>query len=185
MWLTLLLLAARATGAIFIFSGVSKLLAQHDFLASLRALPFLSARSAVLVVTILPWVEVALGSALIIGLWTLYVAWVALALLLIFSLVALVAVVRGLYVPCSCFGATSQGALSSKTVVRNLLLALLLLPLIAAPHPTPLSVDAMLSTAAGRSPTDLALITSLPLCIAGVAALIATAQRTLARLSPR
>ncbi len=40
MWLIVLLLIARVTGTLFIFSGVSKLMARAAFVAPLHALPF-------------------------------------------------------------------------------------------------------------------------------------------------
>src|SRR5579872_5520907 len=119
MGLTVLLLIARAAGALFIFSGVSKLVSRYAFLASLRAL-FLPSLIIAPVAAVLPWLEVMIGSLLVMGFLALYTAWVSLALLLTFSLVAIVAIVRGVDVPCSCFGTTSRAPLSWKTLVRNL-----------------------------------------------------------------
>lgn len=185
MWLDFLLLLSRATGALFIFSGVGKLLARHAFLTTLRALPFLPSRSVAFVVTMLPWMAIVLGSALVMGLWTLSAAWMSLALLLGFSLVALVTVARGLDVPCSCFGAASPAPLSWKTVVRNAILAVLLLPLLVINRPSPLSMDALLDNVGTRSLTDVLLIIAVPIGVVGVTVLIATAQRTLDRLPAR
>jgi len=183
VWLDVLLLLARATGAVFIFSGVSKLMSWDAFLAVLRSLPFLPSWTVTLVVMVLPWVEISLGSMLIIGLWTLYATWMSLTLLLIFSLVAITAVARGLDVPCSCFGAASQAPLSTKTIIRNALLALLLLPLLLIHHPSPTSIDALLGSSYARSSANVLLILLVPACVAGVSALIATAQHTLAKMS--
>ncbi len=184
MWLTFLLLMARATGALFIFSGVSKLLARHTFLAALHTLPFVPTWSVAPLVRVLPWVEVALGSAVVMGLLAPYAAGAVLALLVVFSLVAVVAVARGLDVPCSCFGEASQTPLSLRTVGRNVILALLLFPLLLINYPSPDSLDVLLANS-GRSLADMLLIVSLPVCVAGVSVLIATAQRTLAGVSAR
>ncbi len=183
MWLTFLLLMARATGALFIFSGVSKLMARPMFLASLRALPFLPAWSINLVFAILPWAEIVLGVALVDGLWTTYVAWVTLAFLLAFSLVAIVAVRRGIHAPCSCFGASSRAQLSWKTVGRNALLALCLLPLLVSEHPSPFSMDALLNGSDPRVATDPLFLALFPACAFGIAVLGAVAQQTLAKIS--
>jgi len=183
MWLILLLLMARATGALFIFSGVSKLVTRRAFLISLRRLSFLPAWSIFLVTMTLPWLEVALGSMLVTGFFTTYAARITIALLLLFNIMTGVAIVQGLDVPCSCFGATSQATLSGKTIIRNIILALLVLPAALAGHPISLSLDAMIAGAEQRSAIDLIIIASFAGCTAGVAALIATAQKTLGELS--
>lgn len=190
MWLTLLLLIARVTGVLFIFSGVSKLMARDTFAASLRGLPFLPSWGIGPVATALPWVEVVLGSVMVMGLLTLYAVLIALALLFIFSLVAIAALARGLDVPCACFGAASRAPLSWWTVGRNVLFALLLFPIVIINHPSPLSVDAILSgpissRPANRSLIEVAFLASLPVCAGGVAVLMAIVQRTLGRISTR
>jgi len=185
MWLIVLLLIARVTGALFIFSGVSKLMARAAFVASLHALPFVPLWSVAGVSTILPWVEIGVGSALVMGLLVPYVGGAALALLLVFTLVAIMAVVRGLDVPCSCFGATSGAPLSRRTVARNGLFALLLLPLVMTNRPSPVSLDALRSRSGGPSLMDVILMILLPVCLAIVAVTIVAAQHTLEQLSPR
>ncbi len=187
MWLTLLLFVARAAGALFIFSGVGKLMGRRAFMTSLRALPFVPPWGVALVAAGLPWVEIVLGSALLMGFFALYAAWLSLALLLAFSLVAISAVARGMDVPCSCFGKASQAPISMRTVVRNAFFALLLLPLVLANRPAPVSMDALLNEAIPRSRSlaDTVLLLGVPLCVAGIAAIVAVAQRTLKGLSVR
>ncbi len=185
MLLTLILVFARATGALFIFSGVQKIVSRYAFETTLRSLPFLPPWSATFVVSVLPWLEITLGSALVTGFLTSYAVRVLLALLLVFTLTAVVAVMRGVNVPCSCFGAASQAPLSWRTMVRNLFIALLLLPLVFADRPLPMSVDAMLRSSVNRSIVDAMLLASFPICVAGIAILVAVAQTTLAQLSTR
>jgi uncharacterized membrane protein YphA (DoxX/SURF4 family) len=151
----------------------------------LRGLSFLPGWSVALAVGVLPWLEVAIGSALVMGLFAPYAARRSLALLLAFSLVAVVAMARGLDVPCSCLGAASQSPFSWRTVVRNVLLALLVLPLVIISRPSPLSADAIRVGAANRSVEDVLLLTSFPLSVVAVTYLIATVQRTLNRSAPR
>lgn len=185
MWLTMFLLLARGAGAVFILSGVSKLMSRHSFFVTLRAMPFLSSWRARVIVKVLPWTELTIGSALVMGLLSAYAAWAALALLLAFSLIAVVAVARGLDVPCACFGATSRARLSLRTVVKNALLALFLLPVLIVNRPSLMSADAMVVGTESRSLADAVVIASLPLCLVGVAIFIAAAQRTLESISTR
>jgi len=172
-------------GALFIFSGISKLVSQYTFLASLRALPFLPSWSVTLVGVVLPWMEVVIGGALVVGFLESEAACVALALLLAFSLVAIGAIIRGLNVPCSCFGTASRDPLSWRTVGRNTFIALFLVPPVIFHRWTPLSADAMLNGSAARSLADILLLLSFPLCVVGLAALVATAQKTLTRVAAR
>lgn len=183
MWLSLLLLIARGTGALFIFSGVSKFMARTAFHNTLSSLPFLPSRIAPFVVVTLPGVEIAIGGALITGILTRYSAIVALALLLVFTLVAVFTVAHGLSIPCSCFGTTSTTPLSRKTVVRNTLLALPLVPLALLNRPSPLSVDALPSYHTNRSVDNVAILLLLLACTIGAAVLIATAQKTLTKIT--
>lgn len=181
MWLILLLLIGRATGALLIFSGVGKLVWRQSFLISLQALSFLPRWVVTLVVTILPWFELAIGSMLVTGLFAPYAAGVALALLLAFSITAIVAVMRGMNVPCSCFGAASQSPLSWGTVLRNTFLGVLLLPLILMGHASPVSMSAMLGSSMHGSLTDMMLIASVPLCLALAAIVISMVQGAVQR----
>lgn len=104
-------------------------------------------------------------------------------LLLTFSVVAIVSVARGWGVPCSCFGATSSAPLSWRTMVRNVIFALLLAPLILASRPSPMSIDAVLTGATNRSLPYVVIILSLPACLTGLVVLILTAEHTLDRIS--
>lgn len=180
LW-TLFLLIARGTGALFIFSGISKLIARATFRQTLNGLSFLPSRSIAPTAMILPWLEIGIGSLLILGVLTRYITWGALALLIAFSLVAVGAVLRGVAVPCACFGEFSAHPLSWRTVARNALFAMLLLPLTFTVRSSPWSWDAIRSGTEARG--DVALIGSVPIAVAVVAILVAAAQRMLAGIS--
>jgi len=185
MGMTFLLLLARSVGALFVFSGVNKLMSQPSFLTSLQALPFLPLWGARLIVAVLPWLEVVIGSLLVMGFLVSYATLASFTLLLAFSFVAVIAEVCGLDVPCACFGGSSRALLSWWTVGRNSLFALLLLPLVLLNRPSPLSIDAMLSGSVSRSLDEVVLVVAIPACIAGISILIAVAQRTLEKVNAR
>ena len=73
-------------------------------------------------VPVVPWVEVALGAVLAVGLGRPWTALAAAALLAAFTLVVGVALARGQRPPCACFGRFSQRPISGWTVVRNVVL---------------------------------------------------------------
>ena len=74
---------------------------------------------------VLPWAEVVVGAMLVAdvgGVWTVLAA---LALLVAFTVVVAVQVVRGRRVPCACFGQLSRRPVGAGTLVRNLVLVAL------------------------------------------------------------
>ncbi len=78
MWSTMLLLIARTLGILFIFSGVNKLVGRYAFLVSLRSLTFLPRWSAAPIAAVLPWLELTIGSMLVVGFFTPYAVGAAL-----------------------------------------------------------------------------------------------------------
>lgn len=110
-----------ALGATFVLSGVMKALNMRDFGATLVAsykLPMPLAATGIF----LPSIEIALGVALLLGIFVRRAALVALLLLVGFSLVLIYGTMVGQVDDCSCFG----GFLESSPLValiRNLLLA--------------------------------------------------------------
>jgi uncharacterized membrane protein YphA (DoxX/SURF4 family) len=153
-------------GLIFLTAGATKL--RHRALlpgviANYRLLPN---RLEEPVAALLPFVELALGLALILGLAPLPVLFV-IALLLGFALAMAINIRRGrTHIDCGCGHPALRQPLSWMLVGRNLLLALLLAPrLLSAP---PLSsVDMAVAAAAGLA---LCLITLLVQSVAALAA---------------
>ncbi|MEO7442054.1 MAG: MauE/DoxX family redox-associated membrane protein [Acidimicrobiales bacterium] len=76
---------------------------------------------------VLPWVELSLGAALLVGLGRPWTAWGALALLAVFTVIVAQRLRRGDRVPCGCFGEASPAPVGLQTLARNLLLCLLAL----------------------------------------------------------
>ena len=183
MWLTILVLLARGSGSLFIFSGLSKVLSQSGFVHTLTALPFVPTWSRHLTVVTLPWMEVCVGSCLVMGLEESYSALLAVILLVLFSLVAGAAIARHSEVPCSCFGAVTRSTLSAGTVIKNVALLLLLIPLLVLKRSSPMSIDSLLSNHWQGSFAEMLLLLACPLCIAVVSLLVFSAQNVLESIS--
>ncbi|MGH2619928.1 MAG: MauE/DoxX family redox-associated membrane protein [Anaerolineales bacterium] len=178
-WLDYLSIVARATGFVYIFAAVSKLGSPRSFILTIRALTPLPARGVQLIAGAVPATEIVVGVLFLVGALSKYVAWVSVSLLMVFSLVALVAVIRGDEIPCSCFGQSSEETFSSRTIARNLVLTFLTMPLILRNTPTPFSLDLTLAT--GRDLGEITFLTVLTLVAIGISTLISAARRTLAQ----
>lgn len=70
--------------------------------------------------TVVPWVEVVVGAALVVQLVRPWPAVVALAILVVFTLVIVRRLLDGSRPPCACFGSRSNRPLGAVHVLRNL-----------------------------------------------------------------
>jgi hypothetical protein len=111
---------ALFVGVLFLYSSIGKLSSQAGFIQSLLLIPFLPHRLSRILGTWIPLTELLIGACLF---WNLRWAKVAaIAALIAFSIVAVLAVSRNQRVPCNCFGTDSAEFLSKATVVRNVAL---------------------------------------------------------------
>lgn len=109
-----------AVAAILLWAAAAKVGDPQTFatdIVNYRAVP--AALAPLLAVT-LPFVEAGLGLALLAGLWLPAAALGATALLGVFSVIVLAALVRGIDIRCGCFGGTDP--LTWWTLVRDLVL---------------------------------------------------------------
>jgi len=94
-----------ALGAVLLTSGIGKLTSGHDIVsivASLKVLPYPLIQPAM---TALPWLEIALGTLFILGLFSRLVAALSLPLFAAFIVTNVFNLQRGLTEPCTqCFG---------------------------------------------------------------------------------
>ena len=94
-------------GSIFVVSGFEKLIGPYqNFLYVIQNYFFLPLSLAETVARLLPWVEFFLGIFLVLGLWLKWTLRAVMALLLMFMIVVLQALIRNLPIDeCGCFGA--------------------------------------------------------------------------------
>lgn len=106
---------------LFLYAGIAKILSLRPFRRDLLLIPYLPRGLSRPLGVAIPLAEVVTGGCLLLGVeWAIVTA---IALLTMFSTVALVAHSRNQKVPCNCFGVDSSEQLSLATVVRNAVLA--------------------------------------------------------------
>ena len=117
-------------GAVFLIAGLAKLKASRgQFLSAILGYDLLSKPVAAVLARWLPWLEVVVGSLLIIGLGSGLAATLGMGLLLVFSSAVAVSLWRGKDQACGCFRALTP--VQWRLVYRNLVMMGLLLPVYA------------------------------------------------------
>lgn len=121
----ILFIARLYLGLVFLLSALGKITNMRDFLRGVVKYRILPERVAKVFGFILPWVELGVAFALIIGM-ALPVAGVLASLLLICFIVAVNLNLRyEREVKCNCYGIAGTKTISWGTIVRNFLLLLL------------------------------------------------------------
>ena len=119
-------------GAVFVFSGFSKLLLPHaEVVALVQQYQVLPGWLVSITATCLPWIEVGSGTALLAGFCTTPAALLVAVQLLIFS--ALMGIVLAAGIPiedCGCFGNLGLPETPLQVLMRDLIMLVLLLPVI-------------------------------------------------------
>ena len=112
--------AAIVVGIVFIVAGASKLAVGDGWRRQAAELgaPSFS-------VTPLPWLELAVGAALVVHLGKPVPAVLAIALLIAFSALLIARLREGRRPPCACFGAWSASPIGARHLVRNGVLTVL------------------------------------------------------------
>lgn len=115
----LLSVAAIVVGLIFIYSGASHLRNPYAFLASVHRYQIIPTGYAVYVASSLPWTELVLGVCLVTRSFT-FPASVGVSLLSAAFVAAQTSVVvRGLEIPCGCFGSSNDKPISGITIATS------------------------------------------------------------------
>ena len=110
---------------IWLIAGVSKFRNSDSTLTAIEQLTPLRGKLSNFIARLLPLVEMSLSLAL---LWNLTRIWAASAsgiVLLIFSVILSISLLRGKKIQCNCFGALNSSLISWGTVLRNVILMFL------------------------------------------------------------
>ena len=110
----MIVLASVLLGAVFVFSGITKVAAMQQWRAQASGIGVPG-----FVVRVLPIVELATGALLVAQIARRPVAIVAAALLVVFTALLVVRLSQGRRPPCACFGALSSKPIGWTNVVRN------------------------------------------------------------------
>jgi uncharacterized membrane protein YphA (DoxX/SURF4 family) len=142
-------LARWIVGSALLVAGVAKLRARSEHASTIAAYEVLPRALTPVVGVVLPWIESALGVALVLGAASALASAAAAALLAVFTAVIGWNLARGNRVECGCFGDLSSERIGPSTLVRTGLL--LLTALTAAQLPSAyLSVELLRE---GSNPT--------------------------------
>ncbi|MBI3462550.1 MAG: hypothetical protein HY000_05740 [Planctomycetes bacterium] len=122
-WLveTLEVVGLQVVGVMFLLAGFVKALDPPGTLAAIEAYRILHLPARTLA-AVLPWLELLVAGSLITGLAVLPGTLAAVVLLVIFTGVQIVALLRGQEVPCGCFGSASGHIVTWRKVGTNALL---------------------------------------------------------------
>jgi hypothetical protein len=108
--------------AVFLLAGGLKLLDPAEFAAEINRYQLIPWWSCALLALFLPWLELCVGAGLLTRRFSSgALAW-ATALLLLFSVALLSAMLRGLSIDCGCFGRLWQATGTLWPLIRNLVL---------------------------------------------------------------
>jgi uncharacterized membrane protein YphA (DoxX/SURF4 family) len=119
-WLALALRIVFA--GLFVLAGALKLLDPAAFAMEINRYQLIPWWSCALLALLLPWLEIFVGIALLTHWFSRgALAWVT-ALLIVFSLALLSAMLRGLSIDCGCFGRVWQSTGTFWPLLRNLVL---------------------------------------------------------------
>jgi len=155
---------------VLLVAGVSKLFDREGFGQAVESYQILPTHAAQALALILPYLEIAVGFALAVGVWTRGAAVLTLSLFASFMIAIAINIARGRDLNCHCFGKLHQDRISSTVLLRNSFFALLAAQILIFTDGF-LALDGWLSGAntAGAPPID----GMIPLTLAGLAAIVA------------
>ena len=120
--------ARLLVGGVFVLAGFSKLLLPHaEIMALMQQYTVIPAAIVPLLATVLPWLELVSGTALLIGLFTTAAALVVGAQLVAFSALMGVVLLAGIPLEdCGCFGHVGLHETPLQVLLRDLVMLVLL-----------------------------------------------------------
>jgi len=105
-----LLLLRLIVGGVFIWAALTKIADPLSFAQDVRNYRLVGQTISFITAIILPWIELAAGLCLIIGIFPRSSALLICGLLAFFILLVAVTIIRGIDVDCGCFGTFSRKA---------------------------------------------------------------------------
>lgn len=119
IFLYLVPMARLVLGIVFLYASYDKILHPAAFAASVYNYHILPDIFINITAIVLPWLELALGGFLVMGIWLEGSVVMSSLLLILFMGAMLFNMARGLNIHCGCFSAASQGTMDIWTVLRD------------------------------------------------------------------
>lgn len=107
-------------GALMVWAGLAKIGNPAGFAAQVHNFKLVPIAVENLIAICLPWIELAAGVAMVIGLRARAGAVLTTALVGVFTLAVLTALVRGMDIECGCFGTSDATRVGWVKVLQNL-----------------------------------------------------------------
>jgi len=104
----LLLVFRFVVGAVFIWSGIIKVIDPLLFAQDVANYRIFPQGLALLIALILPWIEILCGLLLVLGFWSRAASLLITGLLVAFLILLTTTIIRGIDVACGCFGVLSH-----------------------------------------------------------------------------
>ncbi|HEY5879567.1 MAG TPA: MauE/DoxX family redox-associated membrane protein [Nakamurella sp.] len=146
------LLARLTLAGVFLVSGAIKASDARETVVAVRAYQLLPESMVSTVAAVMPYLELALGLLLLVGLATRLTATIGAVVLVMFIAAVISAAARGLSIDCGCFGGGGQvdpgDTAYAEEILRDLLFLALAGYLVIRPD-TPLSIDRLAHRRAG------------------------------------
>ena len=129
-----LLCTRLALGGTMLWAGWEKIPEPIFFVQTVHAYDILPGVLATPFAVVVPWIEVVIGLALVLGLWTRESALVSAALLVSFGVAIGINIYRGAEIDCGCFGAEGGRDSLPMALLQDLLLLAAALALLIFRH---------------------------------------------------
>ncbi len=108
-------------GGLLVFAALYKIARPYDFALAVATYQILPLSLVNLFAILVPWVEIGLGAALVLGLWARAASAAAGGLLAVFVAAIASAMLRGLHLSCGCFASQeAAGEIGVATLLRDL-----------------------------------------------------------------
>lgn len=127
----LLLIFRVLVGFVFLYAGAQKINSPAIFAESINAYKLLPEVLINFSAVFIPWLELISGLMLIFGIAVRENSFIISSLLMLFILLIVISIFRGLEIDCGCFGDSNVNPIGFKKLVENIVLLLMSILLIA------------------------------------------------------
>ena len=111
-----------AVGLVMIAAALGKIADPAAFASQIHHFRLIPVGAENLLASLLPWVELIAGLALVLGVRARSGAWLSAALMVVFTVAVTAALARGLDIECGCFGTSDATRVGGKKLLENLLI---------------------------------------------------------------
>lgn len=118
----LLLLFRLIVGFVFLYAGAQKINSPSVFAESISAYKLFPEFIINFIAVFVPWLEVISGLLLILGISVKENSFIIMNMLVLFILLIVITMLRGLDIDCGCFGESNENQIGLKKLIENIVL---------------------------------------------------------------